>query len=183
MYVNPTPPIIALDDNLVNGQTYTSSFICSNYFINPSDATVLSDITQNAPDFLTSVAVTDLLGVYKVTFTYEGDGSDVLSDVQNSIIAAIKAGSNDNFTAGVTYQGNGVTAEQQMQAGVTTLTGAVLETTSTVATQATSAVLTPASSAVNQALSGLLPTLIVVVLLILFVLPSLAKTTRESGVV
>jgi hypothetical protein len=181
--VNPNPQVIPLNANLVNGQTYTSSFICNNWVVNPSDSTVLNDIVAQAPDFLTSVGVTDLLGVYKVTFTYEGDGSDVLSDVQAAIVAAILAVSGDNFTAGVTYQGTGVSAGQQLETGITTATGQALATVSTVATQAGQAVIQPASSVVNSALVGLLPLLAVIVAIILFVLPSLSKTTRESGLV
>lgn len=115
--------ILALDDNLKNGTTYTFTFELTNWLLKPSDATLLQDITDYAPDFMTSVGVTDVAnvsfslarGYRNITFTYEGDGSDVVSDVANSIAAAFKAGSNDNFqftqaTSGAT----GVTTDQQI---------------------------------------------------------------------
>ena len=174
--------LLQLDDNLVNGQTYTFAFICHNWLLNPSDQTIVNDIIGYAPDFIQSPSVTDFLGVYKVTFAYEGDGSDVVSDVQNSIMAAVLAGSGDQFSAGEVNQGNAIPAALQLQTGVTEATGAALGTASTVATQATQAVLQPASGAVNTALVGLLPLLIVVVLLILYVLPSLSKSLPKGSI-
>lgn len=92
-----------LDDNLANGQTYTFVFQLQNLFFTPSESTLLNDIVAQAPDFLTSVQVTHqerfFSGDYfNVQFTYEGDGSDVVSDVASSIVAAFKAGSDDNLT-------------------------------------------------------------------------------------
>ncbi len=94
---------LALDDNLRNGITYTFSFKLGNLFRAPSDATILQDVYANAPDFLTSVQVTHqerfLSGdTYNVQFTYEGDGSDVVSDLGLSLVNCFTVGSNDDFS-------------------------------------------------------------------------------------
>jgi hypothetical protein len=95
---------LQLDDNLVNGQTYTFQFLLGNWITSPSVTTLQNDIQAQAPDFLQSVQVTEQSGAglltnwYFVRFTYEGDGSDVVSDVVNSFIAAFSTGSNDAFT-------------------------------------------------------------------------------------
>jgi hypothetical protein len=94
-----------LDDNLVNGQTYTFIFLLQNLVTLPSEQTIQTDIVNYAPDFLQSVQVTKrpqlfgfLTTYYDVQFTYEGDGSDVVSDLGQQLVAAFSAGSNDNFT-------------------------------------------------------------------------------------
>jgi hypothetical protein len=94
---------VQLDDNLVNGHTYTFSFALENWITFPSESTVMNDLDANAPDFLTSAQVHHqeiVLGKdhYNVQFTYEGDGSDVASDVAGAIVAAVQQGSGDNFT-------------------------------------------------------------------------------------
>jgi len=95
--------VLNADDNLVNNVTYTFVFQCNNLFSNPSASTLANDIQQNAPNFLTSVQVvaetgTANKGWYNIVFTYEGDGSDVVSDVAQSLITAFLQGSSDNFT-------------------------------------------------------------------------------------
>lgn len=195
--VNPAPPQVPLNANLVNGTTYTTTFFGNNTFFNPSNDTVLQDIIAQAPDFLTSVSVITptlanssgsasfLSSVYSVTYTYEGDGSDVLNDVNNAIVAAALSNSNDNLSAGVTYQGPGITGTQVVTSAVVQTTGTVLAGASTVTQQAVNAVLAPASSAVNQSLIGILPVLAVIVLIILFVLPSFTKSAgslKGSGI-
>lgn len=92
------------DDNLQSGLTYTFVFNLENYITKPSVMTVLSDIRNNAPTFVSSPQVSWASGLWvldnylNVTFSYNGDGSDVVSDVADEIIAAIKQGSNDNVS-------------------------------------------------------------------------------------
>jgi hypothetical protein len=99
----PQLDVMQLDDNLRNGQTYTFSLKLENWITSPSDATIYQDVIDYAPDFITSLQVTHqerFLGgdVYNVQFTYEGDGSDVVSDLGAQLVAACSVGSNDNFT-------------------------------------------------------------------------------------
>lgn len=88
------------DDNMIPGQTYTFQMKSSNLVLLPSTNTVQQDLMSNAPSFVgndlqvTSPFTTSL---YNVQFTYNGDGTDVISDVANSIIAACQTGSNDGF--------------------------------------------------------------------------------------
>jgi len=97
------PNALQLDDQLVNGKTYTFVYKLQNWITSPSDQALQDDLTANAPDFLTSVQVMHqerfFTGdYYTVQFTYEGDGSDVVSDLANQLVAVFKVGSNDNFT-------------------------------------------------------------------------------------
>lgn len=87
------------DDNMIPGQTYTFQLNCSNVLTLPSSHTIQSDLEQNAPNFTGNVMVTSpaLTSLYNCQFTYTGDGSDVISDVANSLIAAIQQGSSDSM--------------------------------------------------------------------------------------
>ena len=103
-----TANVLQNDDNLSPGITYTFSFKSCNTFFDGSTATILGDIQASAPDFIGSVSVnystafTNLASLWatflNVTFTYTGDGSDVVSDVANALIACFQSGSNDCFT-------------------------------------------------------------------------------------
>lgn len=170
-----------LDDNLVNGQTYTFVFQLQNLFFTPSESTLLNDVIAQAPDFLTSVQVAHqerfFSGDYfNVQFTYEGDGSDVVTDLASVLVAAFAAGSNDKLTF-VQAIGAPATAVptqiQQVGQAASQVASQVEQSASNavnkVATDATKA----ATDAINAALKGLMPLLIVGVLIILFVLPSL----------
>lgn len=179
---------LQLDDNLVNGQTYTFQFQCQNWFcLTDLSQTLAGDITANAPSFLTSVGVTSppTTSLYNVQFTYEGDGSDVVSDVAQSLIAAFQSGSGDNLAFIGAVQANAaaitVTASQAVaDTGAAVVSGAnatVAGVTGVVANAATG-VTSAAGGVVNTALAGILPLLVVVVLLILFVLPSFTKSAR-----
>lgn len=88
------------DDNMIPGQTYTFQFKLANWIEVPSTSTIQSDIAANAPAFVANVQVTSpsLTSLYNVQFDYQGDGSDVISDVANSLLAAFQQGSGDNFT-------------------------------------------------------------------------------------
>lgn len=93
------------DDNLTPGVTYTFQLSLDNYFTLPRTQTVQQDLAANAPNFVSndvqisvSPDVNPLKNTFNVQFTYNGDGSDVVSDVATAIVSAIKTGSNDNFT-------------------------------------------------------------------------------------
>ena len=88
------------DDNMIPGQTYTFQLKCTDWIEVPSTNTVQQDLTNNAPSFVQNLQVTSpfTTSLYNCQFTYNGDGSDVISDVASSLIAACLAGSNDNFS-------------------------------------------------------------------------------------
>jgi len=175
------PTVLQLDDNLVNGHTYTFQFNCTNWLSNPSAETVAADIVAAAPDFLTSLGVTSpfTTSLYNVQFTYEGDGSDVVSDVSNLIIAAILATSNDGMVL--------VGAVQAPASSITVSVANAVATTAAAIQQGTNAVTTgiaqTATNTVNTALVGLLPILAVAVAIILWVLPSFMKSTGTRATI
>lgn len=94
-----------LDDNMIPGSTYTFQLKLENLIRLPSTSTIQQDLNNNAPSFVDNnlqVTIADTLSpfsnIYNVQFTYNGDGTDVISDVANSIIVAISNGSSDSFT-------------------------------------------------------------------------------------
>lgn len=124
------------DDNLIPGQTYTFQFKNSNWIESFSTDTVTSDITANAPSFVSSLQVTQpsLTSLYNVQFSYSGDGTDVVSDVANELIAAVQTGSGDSMS----------------------FIGAVPDTASTITVSPTNAVNTvtdSVTSAINNAVN------------------------------
>jgi|SRR6516164_3511861 len=168
--------ILELDDNLKNGRTYTFQFKCDNWFcLTDISQDLQSDLMQQAPDFVQNIAVTSppTTSLYNVQFTYEGDGSDVVSDLANLFIATFKSVSGDSlvFIGGTASATSDIIISPTNAASVAEK--AVTTATSTVANDAVGA----ATDAINKALTGLLPLLIVVVLLILFVVPSFVKST------
>lgn len=88
------------DDNMIPGQTYTFQFKLSNWLVVPSTSTVQADLQNNAPGFVSDVQVTSpfLTSLYNCQFTYTGDGTDVISDVANELLAAFQQGSGDSFS-------------------------------------------------------------------------------------
>jgi hypothetical protein len=82
--------VVQSDDNLVNGQTYTFVFQYTDVYANPSGSSLIQPLTDSAPDFIQSPVATQegTTNYYNIAWTYEGDGSDVVSDVANSMIAA-----------------------------------------------------------------------------------------------
>lgn len=97
-------PPLANDDNLQSGQTYTFTFVLNNYFSMPSVSTVLSDMDQMPDSIIGSVSASWSAGLglltnyLNVTFTYVGDGGDVVSDVASLFVDAFNNGSGDHFT-------------------------------------------------------------------------------------
>lgn len=175
--MSSTTPI-QLDDNLVNGQTYTFQLRCTNWIINPSASTIQQDLVDNAPDFLTSLQVTSpfTTSLYNCQFTYEGDGSDVVSDVANSMIAACLVGSNDNMV----LQGAVMASASDITVSISNAAQQAEQAASNAVTKVGTDAAKAATDTINQALKGLLPLLLVVVGLVLVVLPSLVKSTRTK---
>jgi hypothetical protein len=85
---------------MIPGQTYTFQLKLTNWISAPSVDTVRVDLENNAPSFVSNVQVTSPMftSLYNCQFTYNGDGSDVISDVAQSLLNATKQGSNDSFT-------------------------------------------------------------------------------------
>jgi hypothetical protein len=84
----PISKTLAIDDNLTNGSIYTFQFQAQSSTITASG--LMQALQSDAPAFITSVQVAgDATGtIWNILFNYEGDGSDVVSDVAASIIAA-----------------------------------------------------------------------------------------------
>jgi len=102
------------DFNMIPGQTYTFKLNLENLITKPTTSTMQADLQANAPSFVNNnMSVTWesqgwnwTTNVADVQFTYNGDGSDVISDVANAIIATLKSGSNDDFTFVAAYADN-----------------------------------------------------------------------------
>jgi hypothetical protein len=122
------------DDNLQGGLTYTFSFTSCNllsYLIEPSVSNILADLANHAPSFISSPQVSwanQLItgDVLNITFNYTGDGSDVVSDVANEIIASANDGSNDclSFVQATTGT-SGVSSLNDLTTGTSQVAGAV----------------------------------------------------------
>jgi hypothetical protein len=159
---------IEIDDNLVNGRTYTFQFQNTNtveWFTSAS--TIQLDIVQNAPDFLTSLQVTDGFSVagissfYYVQFTYEGDGSDVVSDVAQSIIGAVLAGSQDNIVFIAGFASGAAQLPNAISSAVSSVASTVGQTAGTVVSNTL--------GGVSSGLSGwLIPVILVAFIVLLF---------------
>jgi hypothetical protein len=136
------------DDNLSPGLTYTFTFDLENIISMPSVSTLLADISSQAPSFIGSPSASWSSGIspftnyLNVTFTYSGDGSDVVSDVANELIAAFQNGSGDSFSyyqattgsAGVTALSDTVTSVNNVATGVGTTVGTAIGATVQTAT-------------------------------------------------
>jgi hypothetical protein len=94
-----TQQTVENDTNLTNGDVYTFSFQAQGG--NTTIASLQQDIQQQAPSFITQVTVVQGTGTsapfFNVQFTYEGDGSDVVTDVASAIIAAAWAVNGDGL--------------------------------------------------------------------------------------
>lgn len=110
----------ALDDNLVPGQTYTFVFKLGNLITLPDAAAIQNDLQQYGPSYMGSLGVSQSSGFglftnyYNATFTYQGDGSDVISDVGSELASAVQQGSNDSLVfqyANIGVGGASATAE------------------------------------------------------------------------
>lgn len=100
----------AADDNMIPGQTYTFEFSLDNLITRPATSKIQSDLQSSAPDFVnnnlivtTPPTANPFSNIYDIQFTYNGDGTDIISDVAASLVAAIKSGSNDDMTFSQAY--------------------------------------------------------------------------------
>jgi hypothetical protein len=74
------------NDNLINGNSYVFIFSAQ---AGATAASIAADIAGQAPAFMTMVQVAlSSSGDFNVQFTYEGDNTDVVSDVASSIVSA-----------------------------------------------------------------------------------------------
>jgi hypothetical protein len=107
---------IETDANMVPGQSYTFTFQLGNWFSHPDITTILADLGQWGPTYAQSISATwmpninPFLNLLTVTFTYSGDGSDVIADAGAEFIQAFKQGSNDDFTFNTADSGYSSTA-------------------------------------------------------------------------
>ena len=82
--------VVQSDDNLVNGQVYTFVFQYTDVYANPNANALLAPLNATAPDFIANDTATQegTSAYYNLVWTYEGDGTDIVSDVANAMIAA-----------------------------------------------------------------------------------------------
>jgi hypothetical protein len=153
--------------NLVNGQQYQFSFSGT---VQPSS--LQNDIVQNAPDFLTSLSVIGNGNALVVEFTYEGDGTDIVSDVAQSIVAAAAA-NNDSVTYLAASQATGGTVSQAIAGTVAAQINASNADQSTLANQANAA----AAAADSASLTSTIVWVIVGVTLFLWLAPKFIAAT------
>jgi hypothetical protein len=156
-----------IDANMIPGQTYTFKLSLDNWVTKPSTSKLQQDLMMNAPTFVDNdlqVTYEDpgftihvLTNIYDIQFTYSGDGSDVISDVAASIVSAIKAGSNDDFTFIQAYAASSADANTDPSGGILDqiikpVTDAITKTTDKLGQQAsktTQDILTPIEIAVG----------------------------------
>jgi hypothetical protein len=167
-----------LDDNLIPGGTYTFQFKSNNLIWQPSNETLAAEIEANAPSFISSLNITapPLLSreLYNAQFTYSGDGTDVVSDVAASIIAAAKASGDDIvFTGAAQAPTSAVVVNLSTTANVIEQSAA--SAASKVLTDATAAAGAAVKQASSDTFSAILPWLIGAVVVILVLLPSISK--------
>lgn len=173
------------DENLIPGQTYTFQLQLKNWITSPSVNTVQSDLQSGAPDFVNNnlqVTIASTLNplnnTYNVQFTYNGDGTDVVSDVASSIIQTIQQGSGDTFefmsayaepAGSVSSSGVGDTINSAVSSATKTLTDTVNQLT-TQASKSTQEILTPVEIAVG-----------IVVVLVVFLIFTAGKSGGVSA--
>lgn len=79
----------AVDVNMTPGAEYTFSFKATNWFSNPGVSNILQLIADNAPSFIGQPNAAYSGSTFNLSFAYQGDGSDVIQDVANELIAAM----------------------------------------------------------------------------------------------
>lgn len=180
---NANAVAMALDDNLTNGRTYTLQFEDENW-ITSNVGKLQQDLVDNAPDFLGSLQVQpETYGLTKsflnVQFTYEGDGSDVVSDVANAMIAAFES-SRDTFRFMAAYSSSSTeaptTPESQAVPGLTDVTTGAVKVITDTANAAAKGASDVTKTATNAAFMAALPWLIGAVLIVVVVLPVVSKS-------
>lgn len=182
-----------LDENMIPGQTYTFQLLLENYITNPSPPTIQSDLVQNAPNFVQgSLQVTKadtnvsggisenplinwLKNYINIQFTYNGDGSDVISDVANELIASIKTGSNDNYSFVGAVQGDAQTTNN---------TGAITDAVTDAINKAAAAaggVVKQATSSAGQGVQNLLTPVEIAIAVVVGLVVLLIFTSGKAG--
>jgi hypothetical protein len=176
--------VLQLDDNLSNGHTYTFILQLKNWITSPSDAVIQDDIVANAPDFITSLQVTHQERFfsqdnYNIQFTYEGDGSDVVSDLASALVAAIQVGSNDNFVF-VQAIGAPASAVASQAIQVVQSAGGVLTQAGTEVGKAAGQITSGALGGATQGLGAwLIPVILVLAVVLLFQLGGIGGVRKS----
>ena len=185
-----------LDENTVPGQTYTFQFKLNNYIEVPRNTTIQQDLVQNAPNFVqqslqvtSPSSVTNPLGLtYNIQFTYGGDGSDVISDVANELIASVSAGSSDTFI----FVGAAAADAQTLNdsGGISDTINQAIDKINQIASNATKS----ASDVLNQATTGvtktaaqsaqnlLTPVEIAIGLVVVFIIAIIFTSGKAGGI-
>lgn len=176
--VSATP--LQLDDNLVNGRTYTFQFEDDNFFTSGL-STLTNDLVASAPDFIGSLQLQPVsLGLTKsymnVQFTYEGDGSDVVSDVANSMSAAFLSESNDSFSFVNAFAASAADAPGTPATQNVPVVSTVIQGVTDTANQIVAGAGQITNTATSSVFSAALPWLIGAVLIVVVVLPVISKS-------
>lgn len=182
--VNTLAVPLELDANLVSGRTYVFQFADENFFTSGT-AKLQQDLVASAPDFLGSLQVQPIsLGLTQaflnVQFTYTGDGTDVVTDVANAMSAAFLAGSNDSFTFVAAFPNSATeaptTPASQQPPTVGTVASSAVAVVTDTANQVAAGAGTVTNTATSAALKAAAPWLIAAVLIVVVVLPVVAKS-------
>lgn len=158
------------DDNMIPGQTYTFQLKLANWIAVPSTGTVQQDLISNAPSFVGNdlqVTSPTFTSLYNCQFTYNGDGTDVISDVAYQIIAACSSGSNDDFT----FVGAVADTAQSITVSVSNAAKTVSDTVGDAVSKATSGAAKDVADAAQKILTPVeiaVGILAVVIVLIIF---------------
>ncbi len=163
------------DANLVNGQTYMFTFTSPT----ATAASLLADVVGQAPDFIGNPNTSQTGTALVLTFTYEGDGSDLVSDVANNIIAAGLIVNNDPLTFTGASANSGASVAQTI---APTVAAQVTASSTDQTTLANSANAAAAASDTGQLTSFVILGVIAVALFLFLAPKFLAATTPKVKV-
>jgi len=76
------------NSNMVNGTRYTFVFQYIDLYANPSPGAMVSDVNSLSVVQGFQITQEGSSAYYNITFEYEGDGTDLISDVANAMIGA-----------------------------------------------------------------------------------------------
>jgi len=163
------------DDNMIPGSTYTFQMNLSGLQWPPSTGDVTNALIANAPEFVGDLQVTSpfTTTVYNCQFTYKGDGSDVIQDVGNSLIAALQTGLGKTFT----FVGAVPDTAQTITVNPSTAATKVGDVVSDAVNKATGA----ASSAAAKAAQNLLTPIEIAVGILAIIVIAVIFTAGKSG--
>ncbi|HMD53861.1 MAG TPA: hypothetical protein VKJ65_04860 [Phycisphaerae bacterium] len=161
-----TSTLLANDQPLVNGQTYTFTFLAPGATVD----SLSSDIIGQAPNFIVNPVVVPISGGgFNVTFIYEGDGSDVVQDVASSIVAAGLAVNNDQL--GFVSASQTSTVGQVLQPTITAQISASNTDQSLLASQANAAATAQDTASLTSFLTGSFFWIVIAIVAFLFLAP------------